>query len=552
MGTLTVLATSDVHGNALDWDYYADGPHTVFEVGLAQAATLVERIRSERGSETVVLVDNGDTIQGTPLDTFYAQTEPIATTGAAHPMAAAFNAMGYDAVNLGNHEFNYGFAHLRAWEGQLRMPLLGANVVAADAPEVPIFQAYTIVERMVDGKKVRVGILGITTPGSMVWDRLHLSSEGVVIGDMVEAARRWVPMLRNEVGCDVVVVLCHAGIGHSSYATGLDIPAENPADLIAAQVPGIDVMVIGHTHRDVPEQFITCEATGRPVLLTQPRAYAAGITETTLELRRDGDAWTVVGATAIGHKVSGEASAEHVVAAVAGAHERTRAHVNQQIATSPRRMGTEDAHWRPTEAIAFIQHVQARTVAQALAGADERLPIVSLTAPTSRTAVIPQGAVSIRDLAGIYIFDNTLAAVRLTGAQLRAHLEHAARYFADAQPGTPFDPVTMCGIERDGRKQWDYQFDIAAGIDYEIDITRPVGQRITVLNHEDGTPIRDDEAFAVALNHYRLSGAGEYPNVANAPVLYNDMRDIRQLLIDYAAAHGVEVPFRENWRVVAH
>ncbi|RRD48302.1 bifunctional UDP-sugar hydrolase/5'-nucleotidase [Arachnia propionica] len=547
---LTVLATTDVHGNALNWDYYADRPFEGNEVGLAQLATVVERRRTELGPNNVVLVDNGDTLQGTPLDTYFAQQEPIAETKETHPMAAAFNVMGYDAINLGNHEFNYGFAHLGWWNARLQAPLLGTNVSHPDGSSAG-FRRFLSLDRSLGGIPIRIGILGLTTPGSMVWDRHHLEREGVVIEDMVEVARRWVPRLRHEYGCDVVVVLCHAGIGQSSYATGTGIPPENPAADIAAEVPGIDLMVIGHTHQDVPEQFVTCRATGRPVLLTQPRAHAAGLTETTLELEHTDDGWRLLSATALAHPAAGEQAHPRVVAAVQDGHDRTRRHVNQQIAVSPRRMGTEDARWRPTEAIALIQHVQATTVAEALRGtAWADLPVVSLTAPTSRTAAIPEGPVSIRDIAGLYVFDNTLAAVELTGAQLRSHLEHAARYFADLPAGASFDPATMTSATRDGTTIWDYQYDIAHGVDYDIDLRHPVGQRITGLSHPDGRAIADEDRFAVALNHYRLSGAGGYTEVAQAPVLYNNMRDIRQLVVDHAVSHGVDVEFRENWRVV--
>ena len=546
---LTVLATTDVHGNALNWDYYADRPFEDHEVGLAKLATVVERRRAELGWDAVVLVDNGDTLQGTPLDTYFAQQEPIVETGAIHPMAAAFNAMRYDVVNLGNHEFNYGFAHLHRWDTQLDASLLGTNVSRHDGSGAG-FLRFAWLDRRLGGVPIRIGFLGLTTPGAMVWDRRHFDTEGVVVEDMVTCAREWVTRLRDEFGCDVVVVLCHAGIGQSTYAAGSDIPPENPADDIAAEVPGIDLMVIGHTHRDVPEQFITCRATGRPVLLTQPRAHAGGLTETTLELEHTDDGWRLLSATAMAHPATGEEPHPRVVAAVEEAHERTRRHVNKQIAVSPRRMATKEATWRAGEAIAFIQHVQAVTVAEALAETPAAgLPVVSLTAVTSRTAAIPEGPVSIRDIAGLYVFDNTLAAVQLSGAELRAHLEHAARYYADLPPGATFDPATMTSATRDGATIWDYQYDIAHGVDYEIDLRCPVGQRITRLTHPDGRPVGDDDQFAVALNHYRLSGAGGYRQVAQAPVLYNDMRDIRQLLVDHAIRHGVAVDFRENWRL---
>ena len=549
MSRLTLLATTDVHGTVLNWDYYRDQSWTgEAEAGLAQLSTVVERIRAERGAETVALVDNGDTIQGNPLCTFFARHEP-GTENLAHPLAAAFNVMGYDAVNIGNHEFNYGLDFLYSFEQQLDPLLLGANVVDSDSG-LPVFPAFMPVIRHLDGREIRIGVLGLTTPGAMIWDRQQLAGK-VDVTDMVVAASHWVPRLREEFLFDMVVVLCHAGIGQTTYATNADAPAENPAREIAEQVPGIDVMVIGHTHRDEPEQWVTCRATGRPVLLTQPRAHAAGLTETVIEAEHDGDSWRleVLGATP--HRARGEVPDPRVLDAVAEAHEATRAHVNRQVAVSPRELSTSDSRWRATGAIDFIQRVQAATVAEALArGRYANLPVISLTAPTSRIAVIPQGPVSIRDLASLYVFDNTLAAVLLTGAELRAHLEHAARYYADLPHGQRFDPATMTSVERDGQTIWDYQYDIAWGVDYEINLNEPVGMRITDLRHPGGEPVSDADRFAVALNHYRLSGAGGYRQVANAPVLYNDMVDIRQLLIDWALAHGIDIPEAQNWCLV--
>ena len=550
MSRLTLLATTDVHGTVLNWDFYRDQPWTgEDEAGLSQLSTVVERIRAERGPDTVMLVDNGDIIQGNPLCTFFARREPGAD-GLTHPLAAAFNTMGYDAVNIGNHEFDYGLDFLGSFVDQLDPMLLGANVLDATS-RLPVFPAFSPVIRNLDGREIRIGVIGLTTPGAMIWDRQQLDGK-VDIADMVVAASQWVDTLRQDFLFDMVVVLCHAGIGHTTYATDAEAPAENPAREIAAQVPGIDVMVIGHTHRDEPEQWVTCEATGRRVLLTQPRAHAGGLTEVAIEAEHDGNSWHVTALGATPHYARGQEPDTRVLDAVAEAHEATRTHVNRQVTVSPRELTTADSRWRATGAIDFIQRVQATTVAEALAGGQYAdLPVVSLTAPTSRTAVIPQGLVSIRDLASLYVFDNTLAAVLLTGAELRAHLEHAARYYADLPRGESFDPATMTSVERDGQTIWDYQYDIVWGVNYEIDLNEPVGQRIRNLRHLDGRPVTDADRFVVALNHYRLSGAGGYRQVANAPVVYNDMVDVRQLLIDWALHHdGIDVPETENWRLI--
>jgi 2',3'-cyclic-nucleotide 2'-phosphodiesterase/3'-nucleotidase len=190
---LTLLATTDLHGNVANWDYFNDRPYSDRagdSVGLASVASVVDEVRAEEGDDSVVVVDNGDAIQGTPLSYYYAVQEPVEQTGAEHPMAAAYDAIGYDAQVVGNHEFNYGLDTLEAYEGALDFPLLGANVVDVATGE-PALEPYTIVTKKVKGNKpVRVGILGLTTPGSAIWDRGNVEGR-LEFQDMVQAAATW-------------------------------------------------------------------------------------------------------------------------------------------------------------------------------------------------------------------------------------------------------------------------------------------------------------------------------------------------------------------------
>lgn len=211
---LTLLATTDLHGRVLNWDYFSDRAYSDRagdSVGLAKVASVVDEVRAEVGDERLLVVDNGDAIQGTPLSYYYAVQEPVQETGADHPMAAAYAAIGYDAQVVGNHEFNYGLDLLAAYEDDLGFPLLGANVLDAETGE-PAFDPYTLVTKKVKGHKpVTVGILGLTTPGSAIWDKANVEGE-LEFRDMVDAAEEWVPKVRAA-GADVVVVLSHAGTG---------------------------------------------------------------------------------------------------------------------------------------------------------------------------------------------------------------------------------------------------------------------------------------------------------------------------------------------------
>lgn len=546
---LTLLATTDIHGRVANWDYFKDDVYEESSgdtVGLAKVASIVEEVRDEVGEDRMLVLDNGDAIQGTPLTYFFARIESILDTGEDHPMATAFNLIGYDAQVVGNHEFNYGLDLLGAYEEDLDASLLGANVVDADTGE-PYLQPYTLVRKHVRGHKpVTVGVLGLTTPGSAIWDKGNVEGELEFL-DMVETAERYVPEMKAR-GAEVVVVLSHAGLGESSYDEGTGVPPENPADVIAETVPDIDVMVVGHTHLDRPEQVITNEVTGEDVLLTQPYRWGGTVARVDLDLAKERGRWDVAGVEAEAIRTKDYPEHPAVMDAVADEHDATVEYVNQVVAESTEELRAETSFWQDTPIIDFIQHVQTETVGGALAGTEyEDLPVLSIAAPFSRSAVFPQGPVTVRDIAGLYIYDNTLEAVELTGAQVEEYLEYSAEYFEQVTDGT-FDPET--DVNAGGTP--DYNYDMFSGIEYDIDVSMPAGERVENLRMPDGTPVAADDRFVVAVNNYRRSGGGGFPHISTAPVVYNEQREIRQLLIDWASDRGTIDPaefFVPNWQL---
>jgi 2',3'-cyclic-nucleotide 2'-phosphodiesterase/3'-nucleotidase len=546
---LTLLATTDLHGNVANWDYFNDRPYSDRagdSVGLASVASVVDEVRAEEGDDSVVVVDNGDAIQGTPLSYYYAVQEPVEQTGAEHPMAAAYDAIGYDAQVVGNHEFNYGLDTLEAYEGALDFPLLGANVVDVATGE-PALEPYTIVTKKVKGNKpVKVGILGLTTPGSAIWDKGNVEGR-LEFQDMVQAAATWVPRVKAA-GADVVVVLSHAGIGASSYDEAI-APAENPADVIARTVPGIDVMVLGHTHQDRPSQVITNEVTGDDVLLTQPYRWGSTVSRVDLDLSKVRGQWQVDAAEASAIRTRDYPQSQEILDLVADQHATTVAYVNQVVAQSTQELSAATSRYEDTPIIDFIQRVQTDTVSAALEGTEYAdLPVLSIAAPFSRTAVFPAGDVSVKDIAGLYVYDNTLHAVTMTGAQVKDYLEYSNRYFATVPEGSTFDPARDTGAGGIP----DYNLDIIAGVTYSVDLARPVGSRITDLALADGTPLADDAQVAVAVNNYRRSGGGGFPHIASAPLIYDEQKEIRQLLIDWAQARGTIDPadfWQPSWQL---
>ncbi|MEV2276825.1 5'-nucleotidase C-terminal domain-containing protein [Nocardiopsis sp. NPDC049922] len=551
---ITVMGTSDLHGYCLNWDYFRDAEYANGagdHIGIAKASSLIERIRSERGRRNTLLFDSGDTIQGSSLATYYNTVEPFTETGEVHPMARAMNAVGYDAVALGNHEFNYGIDHLAAWIEQMDAPVLGANAVHHGTDE-PAYRPYVLKRMRVDCANRRgriplvVGVLGLTNPGAILWDKRHVEGK-LEFRDLVESAAHWVPIMRAR-GADVVVVSAHSGdSGTSSY--GDDLPVENASAMVAEQVPGIDAILFGHAHRDVPERFVTNRVTGERVLMSMPSYWGRRLSVMDLALRRERGRWRVVAKSAVALNANTVEEDPRVVAAVEAQHATTVAYVNQVIATSVEELSAAEACWRDTAILDYIQHVQMETVRAALQGTPEGdLPVISIAAPFSRSAVFPAGDVSIRDMAGLYIYDNTLLASELTGAQVRDYLEHSARYFARLAPGEAVDPeaITNAGGTPD------YNFDQVAGLEYEIDISRPEGERITSLTL-NGQEVADDQRFVMAVNNYRQSGGGNFPHIAAAPVVYNRQAEVRQALIDFATASGTIDPAQfhaVNWRLV--
>ncbi|MEU4473360.1 5'-nucleotidase C-terminal domain-containing protein [Micromonospora sp. NPDC023888] len=548
---LTLLGTSDTHGNVYNWDYYRDAEYDDSkhnDIGVAKLATLINQIRRERRGKATLVLDAGDTIQGTPLATYYAKQEPITATGEKHPMARAMNVIDYDAVTLGNHEFNYGLPLLDLWIRQLGFPALAANAVNAKTGK-PAFLPYVIkkVSLGFAAPTLRVGILGLTNPGVSIWDRGNVEGK-LRFDDMVATAAKWVPIMRAR-GADLVLISAHGGdSGTSSY--GPELPNENPVALIAQQVPEIDAILFGHAHNEVVERFVTNEQTGAQVLLSEPSKWGQRLTRMDFTLARERGRWTITKKAATMLNTNTVVEDPKVLAAVRAQHQKTIAYVNQVVAQATVEMSTVESRYKDTPILDFINHVQAETVTKALAGTQYAdLPVLSQASPFSRTAVFPAGDVKIRDVAGLYVFDNTLEAVVLSGAEVRAYLEYSAKYFRTLAPGAPVDPEQIS----DSPAVPDYNYDAISGLDYEIDISKPVGQRITrlVLPGTD-TPVADDAQFVMAVNNYRRSGGGNFPGIVKTQV-YNAQQEIRQLLIDWAQAKGTINPadfFQPNWRLV--
>jgi 2',3'-cyclic-nucleotide 2'-phosphodiesterase/3'-nucleotidase len=558
---LTVLGTTDLHGNVYNWDYFKDAEYTDSagnDVGIAKAATLIKAVRAERGADTCITLDAGDTIQGTPLAYYYAKIDPI-TKGSKHPMALAMNLVGYDAAALGNHEYNYGLDTLRTWEEQLNFPLLSANSVDWDTGQ-PVFKPYIIKTIKPKGEKaIKVGILGLVTPGVAIWDKANVEGK-VRFPGIVEQAKVFVPRLKAA-GADIVIVSVHSGADtSSSYGDALPYP-ENAATLMAQQVPGIDAVLVGHAHKEIPQRFVTNEQTGKQVLLSEPYYWGMRVTVMDLDLQKVRGEWELASSAATLLNSNTAPEDAQIAAVVREAHDTVVGYVNSPVGTCLAPMSAGTSRYEDTAAMDFINHVQADSVAKVLVGTEhEGLPVLSIAAPFNKNAAIPAGEVTVKDVAGLYIYDNTLLGIVLTGSQIKDYLETSASYFKQVSGSGPFKPedVTNAVTATAPNGTPDYNYDIMGGLKdeltYDIDIAQPVGSRIKNLAFQ-GSAIDPAGQFVIAINNYRQSGGGNFPHVTKAPVVYNRQVEVRQLLIDWVAAKGVIDPAEfssTDWQLVSN
>ncbi|MCQ8834497.1 bifunctional metallophosphatase/5'-nucleotidase [Streptomyces malaysiensis] len=532
----TVMGTTDLHGNVFNWDYFTDAEfddsaHN--DVGLAKISTLVDQVRKEKGRRNTLLIDAGDTIQGTQLSYYYARVDPITgANGPVHPMAQAMNAIGYDAAALGNHEFNYGIPVLRKFEEQCEFPLLGANALDARTLR-PAFPPYWMTRlRTPFGRDVKVAVLGLTNPGIAIWDKVNVQGKMTFPG-LEEQAAKWVPRLRS-MGADVVIVSAHSGTsGTSSY--GDQVPhVENAAALVAEQVAGIDAILVGHAHLEIPESRVVNKETGREVVLSEPLKWGQRLTLFDFELEWERGRWQVASVSA---KVLNSSTAEEdprIVRLLGDEHEKVVGYVNQVIGTCSEAMAATEAPYKDAPIVDFINHVQSETVKAALAGTEyAALPVLSQASCFSRTAAIPAGEVTIRQVAGLYPFENTLEARVLTGAQLKDYLEFSARYYVQTPAGGDVDPAKLTNASGTP----DYNYDAVGGLTYEIDIAKAPGSRIVGLSF-DGKPIDEKAQFVLAVNNYRASGGGNFPHVATAKQVWANSEEIRNTIIAWVQAKG--------------
>jgi 2',3'-cyclic-nucleotide 2'-phosphodiesterase/3'-nucleotidase len=571
---LVVLETTDLHANLLSYDYFKLAEDK--SVGFERTATLIRQARAE--FPNTVLIDNGDTIQGTALADYQALVSPVSCSTKLATYKA-MDAIGYDAGTLGNHEFNYGLPYLAQVTGT-RFNVEGMPEPAAQAlckgPDFPLalanvtsrkdgqtlYKPYVMLERKItgvdkDGKtfegKIKVAVIGFTPPPILSWDKRWLDGKVDVQG-VVEAAGKYVPMARAE-GADLVIAASHGGFDSSAYSATM----EN-ANYHLAKQAGIDGILMGHSHSEFPNAACSttdCNASGVdkvkgtlhgvPAVMPSYWGKAIGVINYSLEVKNG--KWSVVRdktRVSLRKALLDSATRTYVVtdpaisAVVQAEHASAIDYVKTPIGQSDFNLSTYFADVGDVSAIQVVNAAQADYVARYVAAnlpAYKNLPVLSVSAPFksgfaggSDFTDVKAGNVAINNAADLYLFPNTVYAVKVTGAGIKAWLEKSAERFNQINPALTTEQALVSSFPG-------YNFDVftSADLSYEIDVTQPIGSRIRNLKYK-GAAIDTAAEFIVATNNYRGSGGGSFPGLNGSNVIYASPDANRDVLIDYIKA----------------
>lgn len=525
---LTFVATTDVHGNLLPYNYITRKPTTG---SLARVAAYVDSLRSERGAENVVLFDVGDLLQGQPTVYYYNYIDTVSP----HIAPRVLTSMGYDAVALGNHDVETGHAVYDRYRSQLgEIPLLAANAVDAVTGE-PYFQPYTVIER--GGR--RIAVLGLITPAIPAWLPENLWA-GLRFEDMEPSARKWIQIIRERENPDMVIGIFHAGHDASRHV-GQWI--ENASVEVADNVDGFDVIFIGHDH----QVFNSRRPNGTLVL--NSGSLANNVAVATAGFTPDG----VVTTGEIVPMAPVEPSQKFMTEFGADAS-TVGAFVDEQITTASGDFRERDAFFGPSSFMQLLHDLQLE-----IADAD-----VSFAAPLSFDAVIAEGPVRMADMFTLYKYENLLYTLAMTGQEIKDYLEMS--YDLWTRPMTsPSDPLIRFSQGKIAKGDYaalehpSYNFDSAAGIIYEVDVTKPRGEKINIISMADGSAFSPDSTYRVAVNSYRANGGGDLLTQGagipheelNNRLLKATDRDLRFYLIERLRGTPVISPeVRPNWRFV--
>jgi len=524
-----VLATTDMHGNLYPIDYVTDQPAAR---GLAKMATLIRA--EEAANPNHLLIDCGDTIQGTPLEYAY---QALVRTGAgplglkpeaqlAHdPMMLAMNLLGYDAMTLGNHEFNFGLKNLEKARSDARFSWLSANITVAPGGSERPFASYIV--KTAGG--VKVAVIGITTPAIPGWEKPE-NIGSYRFQPPVEVLKTIVAELRARERPDLIVVAAHAGLGRDLDTGRLQNPAENVVYDLAVGVPDVDAIVFGHSHSQLEGRLVG------NVLLVQPKNWAISLARLDFTMEpKPGGGWRVARKASRLIPVTAQTpAAEDILAIGKPYQELAERYLNTPVAESSVPLS---AALGRVEDVAIMDAVQEAQLFYSKAD-------VSFASSFNPAVRVPQGQATVRQIAALYPYDNELYVVEGDGKMVKDALENAARYYLGCEGARCSQPPLI------NRSVVGYNYDMAEGVDYEIDLTRPEGDRIRNLRWH-GRPLAADQKLRIAVNNYRAGGSAGYSMFVGARIVWRGPEEIRDMIVRYYTDRKkLPAEADNNWRVI--